>query len=246
MLITQSCSTLQESVGSQNPPGSSVPGVSRQEDWSGLPCPPPVDLPHPGIEPASPTLQADSLPLEPAEKAHRQGWNNWKSPTFLRSLRELKKQGKLRRPNQERQMKVGHHRHDKLTQKRGWGYERWKQFYNNIFMNCWGLRLDSRVRNSWGLQFQRGAKLSCGFDLEEPLQIRTFLKSQEKMLSRLCPGETQTVNYAKGVLGNSNLLAKGCNLTWAVFHTEDKCFWGSSFLPPSCLTSRNKRQGRTG
>ena len=34
-------------------------GFSRQEHWSGLPCPPPEDLPHPGIEPTSlmpPTL----------------------------------------------------------------------------------------------------------------------------------------------------------------------------------------------
>ena len=28
-------------------------GFSRQECWSGLPCPPPGDLPNPGIEPAS-------------------------------------------------------------------------------------------------------------------------------------------------------------------------------------------------
>ena len=28
-------------------------GLSRQEHWSGLPCPPPGDLPDPGIEPAS-------------------------------------------------------------------------------------------------------------------------------------------------------------------------------------------------
>ena len=28
-------------------------GLSRQEYWSGLPCPPPGDLPVPGIEPAS-------------------------------------------------------------------------------------------------------------------------------------------------------------------------------------------------
>ena len=28
-------------------------GFSRQEFWSGLPCPPPGDLPHPGIEPFS-------------------------------------------------------------------------------------------------------------------------------------------------------------------------------------------------
>ena len=41
-------------------------GFSRQEDWSGLPRPPPGDLPDPGIEPmypTSPALQADSLPL---------------------------------------------------------------------------------------------------------------------------------------------------------------------------------------
>ena len=28
-------------------------GFSRQEDWSGLPCPPPRDLPDPGMEPVS-------------------------------------------------------------------------------------------------------------------------------------------------------------------------------------------------
>ena len=40
-------------------------GFSRQEYWSGLPVPPPGDLPDPGIEPGSPTLQAASLPSEP-------------------------------------------------------------------------------------------------------------------------------------------------------------------------------------
>ena len=47
-------------------------GLSWQEYWSGLPWPPPGDLPSPGIElasPAAPTLQADSLPL-----------NHWGSP----------------------------------------------------------------------------------------------------------------------------------------------------------------------
>ena len=39
-------------------------GFSRQEDWSELPCPPPGDLPKPGVEPKSPTLQADSLSSE--------------------------------------------------------------------------------------------------------------------------------------------------------------------------------------
>ena len=32
---------------------------SWQEYWSGLPFPSPGDLPHPGIEPLSPALQAD-------------------------------------------------------------------------------------------------------------------------------------------------------------------------------------------
>ena len=41
---------------------------SRQEYWSGLPIPSPGDLPDPGIEPGSPALQADSLPLEPQGK----------------------------------------------------------------------------------------------------------------------------------------------------------------------------------
>ena len=38
-------------------------GFSRQEYWSGLPFPSPGDLPDPGIEPRSPALQVDSLPL---------------------------------------------------------------------------------------------------------------------------------------------------------------------------------------
>ena len=39
-------------------------GFPRQEYWSGLPFPSPGDLPDPGIEPRSPTLQVDSLPAE--------------------------------------------------------------------------------------------------------------------------------------------------------------------------------------
>ena len=48
-------------------------GVSRQEYWRGLPCPPPGNLPNPGIEPRSPTLQADSLPTEPLGKPKNTG-----------------------------------------------------------------------------------------------------------------------------------------------------------------------------
>ena len=51
-------------------------GFFRQECWSGLPFPPPGDLPNPEIEPASPAslalhlLQADSVPAEPVGKPH--------------------------------------------------------------------------------------------------------------------------------------------------------------------------------
>ena len=43
-------------------------GFSRQEYWSGLPCPSPGDLPDPGIKPQSPAFQADSLRFEPQRR----------------------------------------------------------------------------------------------------------------------------------------------------------------------------------
>ena len=64
MLVTQLCPTVCDpwTVAHQAPLSVEV---SRQDDWSGLPFPFPGDLPDPGIEPRSPTLQADSLPAEP-------------------------------------------------------------------------------------------------------------------------------------------------------------------------------------
>ena len=46
-------------------------GFPRQEYWSGLPFPPPGDLPDPGIKPEPPVLWAESLPSEPPVKPHR-------------------------------------------------------------------------------------------------------------------------------------------------------------------------------
>ena len=65
-------------------------GLSREEYWSGLPCPPPGDLPDPGIKPmssAAPALQVDSLPLVPTGKSRmllgkgqaRLGNHKWQS-----------------------------------------------------------------------------------------------------------------------------------------------------------------------
>ena len=45
--------------------GFSVRGLLQARIWIGLPCLPPGDLPDPGIEPASPALQANSLTTEP-------------------------------------------------------------------------------------------------------------------------------------------------------------------------------------
>ena len=45
-------------------------GFSRQEYWSGLPCPPPGNHPNSGMEAGSLALQTDSLPSEPPGKSY--------------------------------------------------------------------------------------------------------------------------------------------------------------------------------
>ena len=61
-----SCSILFNSVtpGTVAHQAPLAMGFSGQEYWSGLPCPPPGDLPNPRIKPRSSTLQVDSLPSE--------------------------------------------------------------------------------------------------------------------------------------------------------------------------------------
>ena len=69
-MLTQSCPTVCDPMDCLDPIACRAPlsvGFSWQEDWSGLPFPPPGNLPDPGIQPASsesPSLQADSLPTE--------------------------------------------------------------------------------------------------------------------------------------------------------------------------------------
>ena len=64
---TQSCPTLYDpwTLAHQAPPSM---GFSSQECWSGLPFHSPGDLPDPGIETRSPTLQADALTSAPQGK----------------------------------------------------------------------------------------------------------------------------------------------------------------------------------
>ena len=56
-------------------------GKKKKEYWGGLSCPPPGDLPNPGIELGSPVLQADSLPSELPGKQRVVGmtkrWSQW-------------------------------------------------------------------------------------------------------------------------------------------------------------------------
>ena len=76
-------------------------GFPRQEYWSGLPFPSPGDHPDIGIEPRSPTLQADSLPSEPPRNPkyvwqeyrihhkRQKGPNNHRNVVQLTSLETL-------------------------------------------------------------------------------------------------------------------------------------------------------------
>ena len=65
--FAQSCLTLCDLVAIAHQVPLSVV-FSKQEYWSGLPFPSPGDLSDPGIEPVSPALQVNSLPLEPSGK----------------------------------------------------------------------------------------------------------------------------------------------------------------------------------
>ena len=58
-LVAKSCQTHQAPLSM---------GFSRKDYWSGLSCPLPGDLLHPGVELRSPALQAGSLPTEPPGK----------------------------------------------------------------------------------------------------------------------------------------------------------------------------------
>ena len=71
-LVAQLCPTSCNPMDC-SPPSPSLWGFSRQEYWSGLPCPPPGDLPNSGIKPRFPTVQADSLPAEPPGKPKNTG-----------------------------------------------------------------------------------------------------------------------------------------------------------------------------
>ena len=64
MLVIQLCLTLCDRMDCSLP-GSSVHGIPQAGILKWVAIPSPGNLPNPGTEPGSPTLQADSLPSEP-------------------------------------------------------------------------------------------------------------------------------------------------------------------------------------
>ena len=67
MKVAQSCSTL------CNPMDYKAHGILQARILAWVAFPSPGDLPNPGIETGSPTLQADSLPAEPQGKPKNTG-----------------------------------------------------------------------------------------------------------------------------------------------------------------------------
>ena len=64
VLVVQSCPTLWDPMD-RSPPGSSVHGILQAEILESVVMPSSGGLPNAAIEPKSPALEADSLPLRP-------------------------------------------------------------------------------------------------------------------------------------------------------------------------------------
>ena len=69
LLVAKSCPTFCDPWTAACQAPLSI-GFPRQQYQSMLPLPPPGDLPHPGIKPGSPALQADFFAAEPLGKLH--------------------------------------------------------------------------------------------------------------------------------------------------------------------------------
>ena len=74
VLVSQSCLTLCNPMNCMQLTRLLCPwGLSRQEYWSGLPCPSPGNISNPEIKPRSPTLQVESLLSKPPGKSKNTG-----------------------------------------------------------------------------------------------------------------------------------------------------------------------------
>ena len=97
-MCAQPCLTLCDLVATARQAPLSM-GLSWEEYWSGLPLPPPGDLPNSGVEPespASPAMQMDSSPLShlgssakvirPVHKATEGAYPELKASGFWKDL----------------------------------------------------------------------------------------------------------------------------------------------------------------
>ena len=83
-LVAKSCLTLWEPLTVACQASLSM-GLPRQGYWSGLPFPPPGDLPDPGIEPVSPALSGRLFTDEPPERTTHHPKCSHKSDRWLGS-----------------------------------------------------------------------------------------------------------------------------------------------------------------
>ena len=75
-------------------------GFSRQEYWSGLPCPPPGHLPDRRIEPGTPALAGRFFTAEPPAKPYGQliynkGGKNIQKGNYIPSISGIVETGQL-------------------------------------------------------------------------------------------------------------------------------------------------------
>jgi len=66
-----------------------VHGILQDRIWDWVGFPFSRDLPNPGIKPRSPTLQADSLPVEPQGKSKNTGVGSLSLPQLIFPTQEL-------------------------------------------------------------------------------------------------------------------------------------------------------------
>ena len=83
-MCMHACSAMSDSLVTPWTVAQQAPlsmGFSRQERWTGLPSPPPRDLPDPGIKPTSPALVGGFLTTELPGNTLYTSVNKRKGPT---------------------------------------------------------------------------------------------------------------------------------------------------------------------
>ena len=138
-------------------------GFSRQEYWSGLPCPPPGDLPNPGIKPRSPEWQADSLLSEPPGKPLKLIYSPRKQPFFALSFFSVYKEKGKQVVCRRRFLKLHSHQEPITTLE----YRHW------VLPSALLRSLRPNISFSFGVQIGKCIQLCFPYD-ENPRYLRAF------------------------------------------------------------------------